>query len=131
MTPAEIERVFGRGRLRMTTGEHVEVFREEARDDEERRYTKRFLETANGDLRAWTEREWRILDRLGARGDAAVAKVIRFFPVDESGMARLQTRDAGPTVDQWATLVPLRRTRRSCPTCSQIARAGGRWRASA
>ena len=87
MTPAEIERVFGRGRLRMTTGEHVEVFREEARDDEERRYTKRFLETANGDLRAWTEREWRILDRLGARGDAAVAKVIRLFPVDQSGMA--------------------------------------------
>ena len=28
MTPAEIDRVFGRGRLRMVTGDHVEVFRE-------------------------------------------------------------------------------------------------------
>ena len=40
----------------------------------------------------------------------AVARVVRFFPADDSGMARLQTRDAGPTVDQWAALVPLRRT---------------------
>ncbi|HEY2559289.1 MAG TPA: hypothetical protein VGI48_06230 [Caldimonas sp.] len=110
MTPAEIDRVFGRGRLRMTTAEHVEVFREEARSDEERRYTKRFLATASGDFRAWTEREWRLLDRLGGRGDAAVAKVVRFFPADDGGMARLQTRDAGATVDQWAALVPLRRT---------------------
>ena len=110
MTPAEIDRVFGRARVRMMTGEHVEVFREEAREGEERRYTKRFLETAGGDFRPWTEREWRILDRLGARGDAAVARAIRFFPADDTGMARLQTRDAGPTVDQWATLVPLRRT---------------------
>ena len=110
MTPAEIDRVFGRGRLRMTTGEHVEVFREEARDGEERRYSKRFLDTAGGDFRPWTEREWRILDRLGARGDAAVARVVRYLPADESGIARLQTRDAGPTVDQWASLVTLRRT---------------------
>ncbi len=28
MTPADIDRVFGRGRLRMVTGDHVEVFRE-------------------------------------------------------------------------------------------------------
>jgi hypothetical protein len=110
MTPAEIDRVFGRARMRMMTGEHVEVFREEAREGEERRYTKRFLETASGDFRPWTEREWRILDRLGARGDAAVARVVRFFPADDTGMPRLQTRDAGPTVDQWAALVPLRRT---------------------
>ena len=110
MTPAEIDRVFGRARVRMMTGEHVEVFREEAREGEERRYTKRFLETASGDFRPWTEREWRILDRLGARGDAAVARVVRFFPADDTGMPRLQTRDAGPTVDQWASLVPLRRT---------------------
>ena len=110
MTPAEIDRVFGRARMRMVTGEHVEVFREEAREGEERLYTKRFLETASGDFRPWTEREWRILDRLGARGDAAVARVVRFFPADDTGMARLQTRDAGPTVDQWAALVPLRRT---------------------
>ena len=110
MTPAEIDRVFGRARMRMMTGEHVEVFREEAREGEERRYTKRFLETASGDFRPWTEREWRILDRLGARGDAAVARVVRFFPADDTGMPRLQTRDAGPTVDQWAAMVPLRRT---------------------
>ena len=28
MKPDQIERVFGRGRLKMATGEHVEVFRE-------------------------------------------------------------------------------------------------------
>ena len=28
MTPEQIDRVFGRGRLKMVTGEHVEVFRE-------------------------------------------------------------------------------------------------------
>ncbi|MBV9890160.1 MAG: hypothetical protein JO090_04645, partial [Rhizobacter sp.] len=105
-----MDRVFGRARLRVITGEHVEVWREGAREGEERRYTKRFLETASGDFRPWTEREWRILDRLGARGDAAVARVVRFFPADDTGMPRLQTRDAGPTVDQWAALVPLRRT---------------------
>ncbi|MGZ8260684.1 MAG: hypothetical protein ACXWUL_09055, partial [Caldimonas sp.] len=110
MTPVEIDRVFGRGRLRMTTGEHVEVFREDAGEGEGRRYTKRFLETASGDFRPWTEREWRILARLGERGDAAVAKVVRFFAADDGGTAQLETRDAGPTVDQWATLVPLRRT---------------------
>ena len=64
MTPADIDRVFGRGRLRMVTGEHVEVFREAAMPGERRRYTKRFLETPEGDFRAWTEREWRILERL-------------------------------------------------------------------
>ena len=31
MTPDQIDRVFGRGRLKMVTGEHVEVFREAAR----------------------------------------------------------------------------------------------------
>ena len=42
MKPADIERVFGRGRLQMVTGNHVEVFREEAAPGERRRYTKRF-----------------------------------------------------------------------------------------
>jgi len=27
MSPADLDRVFGRARLRMVTGEHVEVFR--------------------------------------------------------------------------------------------------------
>jgi len=110
MTPADIDRVFGRGRQRMTTGEHVEVFREEAKEGEARTFTKRFLETASGDFRPWTEREWRILERLAAHGDAPVAEVVRFIDFDDSGLARLQTRDAGLTVDQWAALVPLRRS---------------------
>ena len=50
MTPADIDRVFGRGRLRMVTGDHVEVFREHAAPGERRRYTKRFLATAAGDF---------------------------------------------------------------------------------
>ena len=45
MTAEHIERVFGRGRLKMTTGEHVEVFREAVAPGDRRRYTKRFLAT--------------------------------------------------------------------------------------
>jgi hypothetical protein len=54
----------------MVTGEHVEVFREEAQPGERRRYTKRFLCTSEGDFRQWTEREWRILARLVGHGSA-------------------------------------------------------------
>ena len=68
MTPADIDRVFGRGRLRMVTGDHVEVFREHSLPGERRRYTKRFLATAAGDFSEWTEREWRILARLVGHG---------------------------------------------------------------
>ena len=50
MTPEQIERVFGRGRLKMATGEHVEVFREAIVPGERRRYTKRFLTTRDGDF---------------------------------------------------------------------------------
>ena len=50
MTPADIDRVFGRGRLRMVTGDHVEVFREHSLPGERRRYTKRFLASATS---AW------------------------------------------------------------------------------
>src|SRR5436190_18910644 len=64
MSPADTDRVFGRGRLKMVTGEHVEVFREQALPGERRRYTKRFLSTTEGDFRHWTEREWHILARL-------------------------------------------------------------------
>jgi hypothetical protein len=109
MTPADVERVFGRSRLQIATGRHVEVFREVARSGEERRYTKRFLETDHVDFRPWTEREYRVLVRLGRLQGAPVAKALDFFPADESGGPRLQTRDAGATLDQWATLVPLRR----------------------
>jgi len=109
MTPADVERVFGRSRLQIATGHHVEVFREVALHGEERRYTKRFLETDTVDFRPWTEREYRVLVRLGRLPGAPVAKALDFFPADESGAPRLQTRDAGATLDQWATLVPLRR----------------------
>lgn len=109
MTPAEIDRVFGLGRQQMATGTHVEVFRERAQSGEERRYTKGFLMTASADFRPWTEREWRILERLGKHAGAPVAKPLDFLPADATGPARLQTRDAGATVEQWATGVPLRR----------------------
>ncbi len=109
MTPADVERVFGTSRLQIGTGHHVEVFREVARSGEERRYTKRFLETPGLDLSPWTEREWRVLGRLGRLPGAPVAKALDLLPADENGPARLQTRDAGATLDQWATLVPLRR----------------------
>jgi hypothetical protein len=109
MTPADVERVFGRSRLQIATGPHVEVFREVARSGEERRYTKRFLQTESVDFRPWTEREYRVLVRLGRLPGAPVAKALELLPADESGTPRLQTRDAGATLDQWATLVPLRR----------------------
>ncbi|HZJ72944.1 MAG TPA: hypothetical protein VFF36_18550, partial [Planctomycetota bacterium] len=109
MTPADVERVFGRSRLQIATGRHVEVFREVARSGEERRYTKRFLATDSVDFRPWTEREHQVLVRLGRLEGAPVAKALDFLAADASGTARLQTRDAGATLDQWATLVPLRR----------------------
>ena len=87
MTPADVERVFGRSRLQIATGRHVEVFREVARHGEERRYTKRFLETDNVDFRPWTEREYRVLVRLGRLPGAPVAKALDFLPADESGAA--------------------------------------------
>ena len=109
MTPAEIDRVFGQSRLQMATGEHVEVFRELAQSGQERGYTKRFLATANVDFRPWTEREWRILDRLTRHAGAPAAKALHFHAAEGDEPARLQTRDAGATLEQWATLVPLRR----------------------
>jgi hypothetical protein len=50
-----------------------------------------------------------VLVRLGRLQGAPVAKALDLLPADESGAPRLQTRDAGATLDQWATLVPLRR----------------------
>ena len=109
MTPAEIDRIFGLGRQQMATGAHVAVFRERAQSGEERRYTKGFLLTANVDFRPWTEREWHLLERLSKHPGAPVTRPLEFLPADAAGPARLQTRDAGATVEQWATGVPLRR----------------------
>ena len=109
MTPADIERVFGRSRLRMVTGEHVEVFREESRPGERRRYTKRFLATPAGDFSEWTEREWRILARLVGHGIRPVPDVVQFDRGAAGRPALVQTYDAGITVDHWATLLPLTR----------------------
>jgi len=92
MTPADIDRVFGRGRLKMATGEHVEVFREESQPGERRRYTKRFLSSMGGDFRQWTEREWRILARLVGHGIGPVPDVVQFDRGDASRPALVQMR---------------------------------------
>jgi serine/threonine protein kinase len=109
MTLAQIERVFGRGRLKMATGEHVEVFREAVAPGERRRYTKRFLTTSDGDFGQWTEREWRILARLIGHGIRCVPGVVQFDGGAMGGIRLVQTYDAGLTVDQWATLLPVAR----------------------
>ena len=109
MTPADIDRVFGRSRLRMVTGAHVEVFREASLPGERRRYTKRFLATAAGDFRMWTEREWRILARLVGHGIGPVPDVVQFDRGASDRPALVQTYDAGITVDHWATLLPVER----------------------
>jgi hypothetical protein len=109
MTAEHMERVFGRGRLKMATGEHVEVFREAVVPGERRRYTKRFLATDEADFGLWTEREWRILARLIGHGIVCVPDVVQFDGGATGGMRRVQTYDAGVTVDQWATLLPVSR----------------------
>ena len=111
MTPAQIDRVFGRERLKMVTGEHVEVYREAVAPGEPRRYTKRFLATPNGDFGPWTEREWRILARLIGHGIRCVPEVVQFDGGAKGGMRQVQTYDAGITVDQWATLLPVMEAR--------------------
>ena len=112
MTPTQIDRVFGRGRLKMVTGEHVEVFREAVGAGERRRYTKRFLNTTDGNFAHWTEREWRILARLIGHGIDCVPDVVQFDRGSIDGAQLVQTYDAGATVDQWATLIPLHRNGR-------------------
>jgi hypothetical protein len=107
MTPEQIDRVFGRGRLKMVTGEHVEVFREAVIAGERRRYTKRFLNSTDGDFAHWTEREWKILARLIGHGIGCVPDVVQFDRGSATGAQLVQTYDAGVTVDQWATLLPL------------------------
>ncbi|MEO7244081.1 MAG: hypothetical protein ABIX12_02910 [Rubrivivax sp.] len=109
MKAENIDRVFGRGRLRMVTGDHVEVFREASRPGERRRYTKRFLATTSGDFRQWTEREWRILARLVGHRIAPVPDVVHYDRGDDGRPALVQTYDAGITVDHWGTLLPVER----------------------
>lgn len=109
MKPADLDRVFGRSRLRMVTGAHVEVYREPAAPGERRRYTKRFLATEAGDFRLWTEREWRILARLVGHGVSAVPEVVRFDRGSAREPALVQTYDAGVTLDHWVTLLPVQR----------------------
>ena len=108
MTPEQIDHVFGRGRLKMDTGAHVEVFREAAPPGESRRYTKRFLTTADGDYAQWTEREWRILALLVGHGSRCVPDIVQ-YDRDARGTKLVQTYDAGATVDQWARLLPVER----------------------
>ena len=76
---------------------------------ERRRYTKRFLATDDGDYGPWTEREWRILARLIGHGIRCVPDVVQFDGGALAGMRLVQTYDAGVTVDQWATLLPVAR----------------------
>ena len=93
----------------MVTGEHVEVYREAVAVGERRRYTKRFLNTPDGDFGQWTEREWRILARLIGHGIACVPDVVQFDRGRLDGVQLVQTYDAGVTVDQWATVLPVTR----------------------
>ena len=107
---ADADPVFGRERLQMATGEHVEVYRESARSGERLRYSKRFLSTLLGDFRPWTERECQILQRLAGQGGgvaaSVVAQVAAFTAAVDGKPAELQTCDAGASVEHWTTLQP-------------------------
>ena len=107
MTPEQIDRVFGRGRLQMVTGEHVEVFREAAAAGRAATLHEALPAHAGGDFGQWTEREWRILARLIGHGIACVPDVVQFDRGAPGGTQLVQTYDAGVTVDQWATLLPV------------------------
>ena len=115
MIPADRDPVFGRGPLRVATGDHVEVWREAAARGDRCRYSKRYLQTALADYRPWTERERRVLEALGRRRGAPVAELTPETSGDDHGRggasvdAELITFDAGPSIDQWATRVVLRR----------------------
>jgi hypothetical protein len=109
MNRADIDLVFGRDRLRMVTDSHVEVFREESKPGERRRYSKRFLATGTGELQHWAEREMHILTHLHGLGVVQVPEVAQFFAGATGQPALLRTYDAGVTVDHWATLLPVQR----------------------
>jgi hypothetical protein len=103
---ADFGLVFGRERLRMVTGEHVEVVREAAAPGERLLYAKRFLETASADFRPWTGREAQVLARLASHGPAPTPDVAAFEAAASGQPAVLRTVDAGVSVDLWTTLQP-------------------------
>ena len=126
MTPDQIDRVFGRGRLQMVTGAHVEVFREAAAPGESRRYTKRFLTTAEGDYAQWTEREWRILARLIGHGTRCVPDVVQFDRGARGTQARADLRCRRDRRSMGDAAAGRARRPRVRATCSRTARIGGR-----
>ncbi|MEO6364341.1 MAG: hypothetical protein ABIO71_14015, partial [Caldimonas sp.] len=91
---------------RVPTGAHVAVVREALVAIGGHCYSKRFLDGPMGDLRPWTDREHRVLERLARIEGAPVA---RLLPIPAAPGSALHTFDAGPTLDQWATRVVLRR----------------------
>jgi hypothetical protein len=103
MNASPLEILFGRSRLDVSTGRHAQVIREAAAPGERRRFTKRFLATPDGDFRHWTGREARILAHLKAHGVRSAAELVGL----QAGA--LQTFDAGVTVEQWATMLPVER----------------------
>ena len=110
MTPDQIDRVFGRGRLKMVTGDHVEVFREASLPGRAAPLHQALPRRPRPATSAqWTEREWRILARLVGHGIGPVPDVVQFDRGAADRPALVQTYDAGVTVDQWATLLPLER----------------------
>ena len=111
MMAARVDDVFGRSRAQMPTSRYVEVFREAAAPGERRRYTKRFLATAEGDFRPWTARESRILAHLMGHGVRCIPGLVGFDARTEA----MQTFDAGVTVEHWVTLLGVQRDARVLP----------------
>ena len=111
MTVFRVEDVFSRSRLQMVTSREVEVFREAAAPGERRRYTKRFLDTPEGDFRAWTARESHILTHLRAQGVRCIPELVGFDTSNDV----MQTFDAGLTVDHCVTLLRVQRDARVVP----------------
>jgi hypothetical protein len=109
MNRPDIDLVFGRGRLRMATGHHVEVFREASLPGQRRRYSKRFLAIGGADFRHWTEREGNVLARLVGLGVAPVPCIEPFDRGAEGRLEQVRTYDAGVTVEHWATRLPVQR----------------------
>jgi len=87
--------------------EHVEVKR--LRDGESAAvYSKRFLKRPNGvDYGYWTERETRFVGHFGgARMPQVVQPALLKFQA--SGIERVDTQDAGPSLDNWQKLRGIR-----------------------
>jgi hypothetical protein len=105
MNPEQIDRVFGRGRLRDGDGRTRRGLSRSRAPGERRRYTKRFLNSTGWRLRALdgarmahSRAPHRARHRLRSR-----RRAVRSRP--GPGTQLVQTYDAGVTVDQWATLL--------------------------